>query len=80
MNVQRAPRSKREITFDEAFAYCLTLRFRGYKDWRLPNLEEFQELGGEGGSLWFYEYHPDDEFDYSDDEIMQFVIPVRDKK
>jgi hypothetical protein len=30
----------KEVTFEEAQKYCMTLRVGGYTDWRLPNPEE----------------------------------------
>ena len=30
----------KEVTFEEAQAYCKTLRLGGYADWRLPNPDE----------------------------------------
>jgi Protein of unknown function (DUF1566) len=30
----------KEVTFEEAQSYCMTLRVGGYTDWRLPNPDE----------------------------------------
>ena len=30
------------MSFDMAWVYCLTLTYKGHKDWRMPTYEEWQ--------------------------------------
>ena len=42
--IERAPRKTYEMCYDSAFLYCLTLEYKGHKDWRLPTQEEYLTL------------------------------------
>ena len=44
---QKAHHSSQQ-TWDEATAYCETLQYTGYGDWRLPDREELRTLVGSG--------------------------------
>lgn len=39
--IEFAIRSQKEMVYDQAFLYCLTLEYNGHKDWRLPTGTEY---------------------------------------
>jgi hypothetical protein len=38
--IEFAPQSPTNMSFDEAFLYCLTLNYKGHKDWSIPYRRE----------------------------------------
>ena len=42
--LERAPTAL-WMTYDEALVYCFFLDYNGHKDWRLPTLDEYCQLG-----------------------------------
>ena len=59
------------MTDDDAFLYCITLRYNGYNDWRLPT--EFEYGFYTGLSFSWYDGRESFEFNWA-------TIPVRDIK
>ena len=39
--IEIAPRTTFDMSFDDAFLYCITLYYNGYSDWRLPTHFEY---------------------------------------
>ena len=39
--IELAPRTNFDMSFDDAFVYCITLYYNGYSDWRLPTHFEY---------------------------------------
>lgn len=68
MNIEVAPRSKNEMTYEEAILYCQFLEHGGYRDWRLPTLDEYYLICTRSCS-WFIDL---------DTEQLWYVVPVRD--
>lgn len=68
MSIEIAPKFNYELTYDEAFLYCITLRYNGCNDWRLPSESE-------------YGYYKDLTFSWYEDKYGNdtwAVTPVRD--
>jgi|688.fasta_scaffold00172_93 hypothetical protein len=67
-NIEAAPRSENEMTYGDALLYCAFCQHNGYRNWRLPNADEYY-FALDGYSSWYL----GDDFDG-----ICFVIPVRD--
>ena len=39
--IEKAPKTDYEMSYDDAFLYCLMLEYNGHKDWRLPTEYEY---------------------------------------
>jgi len=39
--IEIGPQTKKKMSYDDAWLYCLTLTHNGYKDWRLPKILEY---------------------------------------
>lgn len=68
MNIEVAPISKNEMTYEEAILYCQFLEHNGCRDWRLPTLDEYYLICTRSCS-WFIDL---------DTEQLWYVVPVRD--
>lgn len=42
----RAPRSEKELTYDDALLYCTFCNHDGFNNWRLPTKEEYHNTHG----------------------------------
>ena len=72
--IDYAPHSKRNISWDEAWLYCLTLSYGGHKDWRMPTRDEYQDIDDIPGGT--FDYHDNINNDIAADRSS--VTPVRD--
>jgi hypothetical protein len=74
--IEPGPPSNDQITFDQAFLYCITLNHNNHKDWRLPTRMEYLHSG----------LVPSNSFDETDvrnsgdDSCQLLIYPVRDIK
>jgi hypothetical protein len=41
--IEKAPRSKNEMSYDEALLYCQFLEYDSHRDWRLPTYTEWSD-------------------------------------
>jgi hypothetical protein len=67
--IEFAPTFFPELTYDEAWVYCVTLEHNGHKDWRLPT---FVEWSNSSELLGWYENST------SHETAVRIVCPVRD--
>ena len=64
-------------SYDEAWIYCLTLDYNGYKDWRMPTREEWGS--SHDSDIRTKSYYQDFDFQYSETASYRTCIsPVRD--
>lgn len=66
--IELAPTFFPELTYDEAWVYCVTLEHNGHNDWRLPTLLEWSNSSE---ILGWYE-------DAETVKKLRIVCPVRD--
>lgn len=64
-----APRSRDEMSYDQAILYCTFCNHNGHKDWRMPRYKEYLE---HNGIIGWYLNRDEDEYN------TWCVIPVRD--
>lgn len=68
MNIESAPTSEKEMTYEEALLYCTFCNHNGNTDWRLPTRDECEYLAIY--TMWYL----NDPSSYWED----YVMPVRD--
>lgn len=64
-----APRSKNEITYEDAILYCTFCDWDGYSNWRLPTWAEYIKGSHIGLNAWY---------DGSVSQLLWYAVPVRD--
>jgi hypothetical protein len=69
MPIEIGPRSKDNISFDEAWLYCACLFHNDRSDWRLPTADEYMNHSG----VHYDSFSEGDTFDE-----LNYVTPVRD--
>jgi hypothetical protein len=68
--IELALQTQQEITYDEAWLYCITLDYNGHKDWRLPTANEYKSF--QFTSAWH-----EGRFQVLQEYYVLYVIPVR---
>ena len=75
MAINVAEKTKAWLNYDEAWLYCLTFSYKGYKDWRMPTEREFNAFRFTQFELCWYEDDPCLEDTYARKEWL--IRPVR---
>lgn len=76
--IEYAPKQY-QLTYNQAFLYCLTLECQGHKDWQLPPREyPFSLKSPDADTCWWNE--PSSNGHYRGQVLYFDVIPIRIKK
>jgi hypothetical protein len=42
--IEKAPRSEKSLSYDDALLYCQFLEYDSHRDWRIPTVDEYFEF------------------------------------
>lgn len=82
--VEAAPRSKNEMTYDDALLYCSFCNHGGHTDWRMPSQFEYYSvvITEPNFACWYTDLHERSRYWWSRYGVRLdaewHVIPVRD--
>jgi hypothetical protein len=72
--IEIGPRTKKKMSYDDAWLYCATLTHDNYYNWRIPTQQEYLDPDFVHSHVW----DQSDAKTYRLKDIMFPTVPVRD--